>query len=268
MWHYQYFSLFIVFHVVFSCAIFSYSAEIGEVKLNAYGYVSMTENPNADSPEIAWIPEGDFVKVLAGPFAGTFDSIPAQWFQVEYKKQIGFILGHLLNRYKSSSDNGQKDIAKIKLNGNGHVNLRANSSIDSPIIGCLPEGQIIKIQSDPVQGYVGNKTGFWYKVAYQGNVGFIWDKLLEFYSAKTEEDSSDIIAENEKTGSDEGNEEKADSKENEMSKKKLAATVIEMIKNGQQVNFRNEAGGKLTIETGGTDGASSYGGSGYGGSGY
>jgi len=258
MWHYRYLSFFIVFQIVFSLAVFCHSAEIGEVKLNGYSYVSMAENPNADSPGIGWIPEGDFVKILAGPFAGTFGGIPAQWYQVEYKKKIGFILSHLLNLYKSSSGDEQKDIAKIKINGNGYINLRANSSIDSPIIGCISEGQIIKVQSDPVQGYVGDTTGSWYKVTYQGNIGFIWEELLEFYSVlpQIEGDASDAIAgdttetETETEIASESNK-KTESKDDEARKKKLAATVIEMIKNGQQVDFKHEADGKLTIVTGG-----------------
>ncbi|WPD24509.1 MAG: SH3 domain-containing protein [Candidatus Electrothrix scaldis] len=207
--------------------------EIGEIKINGDGYVLMTENPNADSQPVGWIPEGDFVQILAGPFAGTIDRIPTEWHQVEYRKQTGFVLSHLLNFYRFSSRSEPKDIAKIRINGNGYINIRASSSIDSPQIGCIPEGKIIKLQSDPIEGYVGDRKGSWYKVDDQGTIGYIWEDLLDFYSLFPQDEPED-------------SEKKDDGKTDD---RKIAEMVMEMIRNGQEIVFSYRDGKLLLSPT-------------------
>ena len=207
--------------------------DIGEIKLNGDGYVLMTENPNADSQPVGWIPEGDFVQILAGPFAGTIDRIPTQWHQVEYKKKTGFVLSHLLNFYRYAYPSEPKDIAKVKINGNGYINIRASSSIDSPAIGCIPEGSVIKVERDPIQGYVGERRGSWYKVENQGTVGFIWEDLLDLYSS---------FPQNKLMSSDKEDDEKTDDKD-------VAKLVMEMIRNGQEIAFSYKDGKLLLSPT-------------------
>ena len=217
MWHGKYISYFIVFLILFSLVKIAYSADIGQIKINGDGYVSITENPNADSSGIGWIPEGDFVMILAGPFVGTLGRIPVKWHQIEYKKKKGFVFSHLLNFYALSHEGKKNDIAKIKVNGNGYVNLRANSNIDSSLIGCIPEGKIVKVLSEPIQGYIGDINGHWYKIEHQGSTGFIWGGLLEFYFLPSQDQEDFPVV--------------------EIDKKKLAEMVIDMIKNGQEIIF-------------------------------
>ncbi|MCW5204262.1 SH3 domain-containing protein [Desulfobulbus sp. US4] len=232
MWCGKDISFFIVFWMLFSLVNCAYGADIGQIKINGDGYVHVTENPNADSPGIGWIPEGDFVKILAGPFVGTLGRIPVTWHQIEYKEKKSFVLSHLLDFYIPSEEAGKKGVARIKINGNGYVNIRVSSNVDSSVIGCIPEGKIIKVLSAPVQGYVGDMSGYWYKVERQGNTGFIWGGLLEFYSLSSQEPEGISLA---------GSDDKID-------EKKLAKKVIEMIKDGRDIFFEYKDG-ELTIET-------------------
>ena len=236
MWRGKYISFFVVCWVLFSLVTFAYGANIGQIKINGDGYVGVTENPNADSPGIGWIPEGDFVEILSGPFVGTLDRIPVTWHQIEYKEKKAFILSHLLNFYTPSSEDEKKDIARVKINGNGYVNIRVSSNIDAAMVGCIPEGKIVHVLGAPVQGYVGDISGYWYKVERQGSTGFIWGGLLKFYSLSSQAPEGVFVA-----GSDEQGNKQTD-------EKKLARIVIEMIKNGREIVFRSRDG-KMSLET-------------------
>ncbi|MCI5140742.1 MAG: SH3 domain-containing protein [Candidatus Electrothrix sp. ATG1] len=227
MWCTNFISSLIIFWILFSTINPAYGTQFGQIKMNGDSYVSMTENPTSDSFIIGWIPEGDFVKILSGPFTGTLDKIPVKWHKVEYKNKEGFTLSHLLDFYKWSSKDDEKDIAQIKINGNGFINVRTNSSIDSPVIGCIPEGKIVKLLSDPILGYIGDKSGYWYKVEHKGTIGFIWETLLNFYTLSPQQQDSIIT----------------DSLSEE---KKLAEMVMEMIKNGQKIVFTYKDG-KLSL---------------------
>ena len=225
----EYISYFTVFWILFSLIEVAYAADtdIGQIKINGDDYVSITENPNADSSGIGWIPEGDFVRILAGPFVGTVGRIPVKWHKIEYKEKKGFVYSHLLNFYVPAREGRKDDIAKIKVNGNGYVNVRANSNIDSPAIGCIAEGEIVKLVSQPIQGYLADIKGCWYKVEHQGNTGFIWGGLLEFYFLPSQDQENLPIVSDEK---------------------KLAEMVIDMIKNGQEIFFTYKDG-KLLLDT-------------------
>lgn len=231
MWCGKYFSFFLVFLIGSILIDPAYAVSIGQVKIHGDGYVSMTENPNADSPGIGWIPEGAFVEIYSGPFAGTLNRIPVKWHQVEYEQKKGFVLSHLLNFYELSSKKEKKDIATVRVNGNGYVNLRESSNIDASAVGCIPEGEIIKVVGDPIKGYLGDVSGYWYKVEYQGNSGFIWGGLLKFYTLSPQEKGGIWVA---------GKDEKA-------AEKKLAEMVIDMIKNGQDITFTYKDG-KLYLD--------------------
>ena len=229
MWHGKYISYFTVFLILFSLVKIAYSADIGQIKINGDDYVSVTENPNADSSGIGWIPEGDFVMIVDGPFVGTLGRIPVKWHQIEYKKKKGFVFSHLLNFYAPSLEGKKNDIARIKVNGNGYVNLRANSNIDSSPIGCIPEGKIVKVLSEPIQGYIGDINGHWYKIKHQGSTGFIWGGLLEFYFLPSQNQEGFPVVD-------------------ESDKKKLADMVIDMIKNGKEIVFTYQ-NGELSLDT-------------------
>ncbi|MCI5137291.1 MAG: SH3 domain-containing protein [Candidatus Electrothrix sp. AR1] len=232
MWRGKYISFFIVFWILSSLVNCAYGANIGQIKINGDGYVRVTENPNADSFGIGWIPEGEVVDILSGPFAGTLGRIPVKWYQIEYNEKKSFILSYLLDFYIPSEEAEKDGVARIKINGNGYINIRVSSNIDSSAIGCIPEGEIVKVLSAPIQGYIGDISGYWYKVEHQGNAGFIWGGLLEFYSLSSQ-DPEDV--------SGVGRDEKTD-------EKKLAKKVIEMIKDGRDIFFEYKDG-ELVIET-------------------
>ncbi|MDU9051007.1 MAG: SH3 domain-containing protein [Candidatus Electrothrix sp. Rat3] len=227
----KYISFFIMFWIL-SCLVHSaYAVNIAQVKINGDGYVRVTENPNADSSGIGWIPEGEVVEILAGPFAGTLDRIPVTWHQIDYNERKGFVFSHLLNFYVPSLEAEEKGIARIKINGNGYVNIRESSNIDSSAIGCIPEGKIVKMLGAPIDGYVGDIKGNWYKVEHQGNAGFIWGNLLEFYSLSSQYPGGPSSV---------GSDDKAD-------EKKLAKQVIAMIKKGRDIFFEHK-NGKFVLE--------------------
>jgi len=225
------FSFFVVCWLGLTLTHFAHGASIGQVKVHGDEYISMTENPNADSPEIGWIPEGEFVEIYSGSFAGTLHRIPVKWHQIEYKQKRGFVLSHLLHFYTRSSKDEKKDIATVRVNGNGYVTIRESSNIDSSAVGCIPEGKIIRILGYPVQGYLGDISGHWYKVEHQGSAGFIWGGLLKFYTLSPEKQGGVLIAR----------------KDEQAAEKKLAEMVIEMIKNGQEITFSYEDG-KLLLD--------------------
>ena len=111
------------------------------------------------------------------------------------------------------------------------MNIRVSSNIDSSVIGCIPEGKIVKVLGVPIEGYVSDISGHWYKVERLGSAGFIWGGLLEFYSlASQAPESIAIVERNEKTD-----------------EKKLAKEVIDMIKSGREIFFEYKDG-KLVLE--------------------
>ncbi len=231
MWCGNFFSFFVVCWLWLILVHPAYAVSIGQVKIHGDDYVSMTENPNADSPEIGWIPEGEFVEIYSGPFAGTLHRIPIKWHQIEYKQKRGFVLSHLLNFYTLSSKKEKKDIATVKVNGNGYVNLRESSNIDASPVGCIPEGKIVKVLGDPIQGYLGDLGGHWYKVEHQGKTGFIWGGLLKFYTLSPQNQDGVFVVD----------------KDEKAAEKKLAEMVIDMIKNGQEITFSYKDG-KLSLD--------------------
>ncbi|MCI5140891.1 MAG: SH3 domain-containing protein [Candidatus Electrothrix sp. ATG1] len=180
----KYLSFFIVFLIVsaFSSNAYCYNS-IAEIRTIGNKYIGVSKNPNIDSPIIGWIPEGEFVTIISENITETVNDRQENWSQIEYKDKPGFIRTNLLVFFrKINDDEGKKgDIAKIRTNGNQSVYIRENSNIDSLVAGCIPEGEFVKIMSNPIQGNIGKIPGNWYQVNYKEHKGFIWHGLLDIY---------------------------------------------------------------------------------------
>ncbi|MCI5209944.1 MAG: SH3 domain-containing protein [Candidatus Electrothrix sp. ATG2] len=180
----KYLSFFIVFLIIpaFSSNACCYES-IAEIRIIGNKYIGVSKNPNIDSPIIGWIPEGEFVTIISENITETVNDRQENWSQIEYKDKPGFIRTNLLVFFrKINDDEGKKgDIAKIRTNGNQSVYIRENSNIDSLVAGCIPEGEFVKIMSNPIQGNIGKIPGNWYQVNYKEHKGFIWHGLLDIY---------------------------------------------------------------------------------------
>jgi len=67
------------------------------------------------------------------------------------------------------------------------VNLREAPSTDSKILASLDEGIRIQQVYITVKDTINGKHGYWYKVKYKGNQGYIWGELLANCSVKSQE---------------------------------------------------------------------------------
>ncbi|MCI5208249.1 MAG: SH3 domain-containing protein [Candidatus Electrothrix sp. ATG2] len=180
----KYLSFLTVFLIVsaFSSNAYCYES-IAEIRIIGNQYIGVSKNPNSDSPVIGWIPEGEFVTIISEYITETVNDRQEYWSQIEYKDKPGFIRTNLLVFLRKINNNkGKKgDIAKIKTNGNQSVYIRENANIDSLVVGCIPEGEFVKIVSNPILGNIGKIPGYWYQVNYKENKGFIWHDLLNVY---------------------------------------------------------------------------------------
>ena len=154
---------------------------IAQIKIAGSEYVRMRKNSNTDSEIVQWVPQGEFVTILSDPVEGTIGQTPGDWYRAAYQDKSGFIAGHLLNVYVSTSSGVESDIAQVVSAASDYINMRDNSNTDSMVIDCIPKGTFVTILSGAVDGSVEDKPGKWYKVEYNNRSGYIWSKLLSIY---------------------------------------------------------------------------------------
>ncbi|MFW5711549.1 MAG: SH3 domain-containing protein [bacterium] len=68
-----------------------------------------------------------------------------------------------------------------------HLRLREKASIQSHAVTTLWQNNVLEIISrDEVQQEVEGKTGYWYKVAYDGLQGWVFGAYLQMYESENE----------------------------------------------------------------------------------
>lgn len=67
-----------------------------------------------------------------------------------------------------------------------HLRLREKATIDSRAVTTLWQNNVLEIISrDEVQQEVEGKSGYWYKVAYDGLQGWVFGAYLEMFESET-----------------------------------------------------------------------------------
>ena len=121
--------------------------------------VAFRKEPNKDSEVINKLDNGTFVKILK-------TNVNAQWHQVEYDGQTGYI-NRMYLRLNSSMDGYKIDYVGTIINCENDVNVREEPSTDAKVIGVAKKGDSLSIV--PQDTYIEG----WYTVAYQGQSAYI-----------------------------------------------------------------------------------------------
>lgn len=113
--------------------------------------LNMRTQSNTNSKIVLTIPKGQKVNILEEG---------KSWNKVEYKGKQGYSYKRYLKEVSSSVANVE---LKVKT-GNSNLNVRAGASTNFKIIGKLKNGSVVK---------ASEKTGGFYKINYNGQVGYI-----------------------------------------------------------------------------------------------
>ncbi len=121
--------------------------------------VAFRKEPNKDSEVIGKLNHGTFVKILK-------TNVDAQWHQVEYDGQTGYI-NRMYIRLDSSMDGYKIDYVGTIINCDNDVNVREEPSTDAQIIGVAKKGDSLSIV--PQETYIEG----WYTVEFEGQAAYI-----------------------------------------------------------------------------------------------
>ncbi|HAS38913.1 MAG TPA: hypothetical protein DCS93_00470 [Microscillaceae bacterium] len=130
----------------------------------------LRQQPTTSSTSITIIAPQEEVAVLA--ILKNTDTIEARrgsWCKVRFRQHEGYIFSGFLTFTKAriKAENGSK--------------MRKKPSIDGQMELFIPKDRVVFLLSDePIrQGFIGQTSGFWYKVAYQRKQGYVFSPDLE-----------------------------------------------------------------------------------------
>lgn len=130
---------------------FSESLSSGYVQVTA-DVLSLRAGAGTDFAKLKVIPEGTLLTV-----SGTYGS----WFQVTYDGYTGYVSGAYVS---STTEEGYQYYPDfVKVTGDG-LSLRKESSTEGELMANIDEGVIVEVV---------DKDGDWFKVKYDGQVGYI-----------------------------------------------------------------------------------------------
>jgi len=130
----------------------------------------LRQQPTTSSTSVTIIAPQEEVAVLA--ILKNTDTIEARrgsWCKVRFRQHEGYIFSGFLTFTKAriKAENGSK--------------MRKKPSIDGQMELFIPKDRVVFLLSDePIrQGFIGQTSGFWYKVAYQRKQGYVFSPDLE-----------------------------------------------------------------------------------------
>jgi hypothetical protein len=165
--------------------------------------VKIRQSPHANSQELVFAPKGSSVQILEKSDEDTFEDIRSYWYNVEYTNPEGEIYtgycfgGFLTNTEKNyvAKKKEKKDIIVIEEEkensskipyGMARVftesgcSVRQYPTVNSEKIDYAPKGDFVKIiQQTKAYETIENKSGYWYKISYNGKVGYCFGGFLK-----------------------------------------------------------------------------------------
>ncbi|MGL4739665.1 MAG: SH3 domain-containing protein [Sarcina sp.] len=124
---------------------------------SSIGWLNFRTGNSTSYNIISKIPTGTTVSIL-----GEQDG----WYKISYDAEIGWISGHYTTGERAVSDSKQESIGKTTIESSlGWLRLRVGNGTGFSEIGKIPTGVSISVLS---------KLGGWYKVIYNGQVGWCY----------------------------------------------------------------------------------------------
>jgi uncharacterized protein YgiM (DUF1202 family) len=134
-------------------------------------YLNMRCGPSINCSISMSLPQGTIVKLQDGPTS----SDGYHWWKVSYRDQTGYVAGEFLTPASGPGAIPQSCTSDCSLVvGNdaqvtsAKLNLRSGPGISCPINTSMPHGATVKVLDGPTQADGYN----WYKVSYNGTVGY------------------------------------------------------------------------------------------------
>jgi uncharacterized protein YgiM (DUF1202 family) len=135
-------------------------------------YLNMRCGPSINCPISMSLPQGSIVKLLDGPTSSDGHS----WWKVSFGNNTGYVAGEYLTPASGPSTSPQSctsDCSSLVVGNDAQVtsatlNLRTGPGISCPINTTMPHGATVKVLDGPTQADGYN----WYKVSYNGTVGY------------------------------------------------------------------------------------------------
>ena len=151
----------------------SYSDAVTDstIKEKVYGTttanLNMRSSASTSSSIIATIPKGTKVEII--------DKTSSTWYKVSYNGKLGYVSSQYLNLNGNDNSSDNNDSNQPSTNTTygvvtANLNMRSSTSTSSSIIATIPKGTKIEI--------VEKTSSTWYKVRYNGKLGYVSSQYL------------------------------------------------------------------------------------------
>lgn len=189
---------------VFFVFLFSISVGFSQTtaRVIAESGVKIRRYPSASEGEVTFAPKDAVVSLLeVGSTQEVFEGIRSYWYKVEYtnpenEMYTGYCFGGFLSNtrkaYVTKKQPTQKQpqsqnysssnipYGKAKVITESGCSLRQYPTVNSEKIGFAPQGELLKvILKTKVFETIENKSGYWYKVSYEGKISYCFGGFLK-----------------------------------------------------------------------------------------
>ena len=133
---------------------FEYSqAFFGTIKLkDPTSLLNIRSTPSTSAKIIGSLAHGTSVSIL---------DKSGDWYKISYNGKTGYIKGEFLNL--GSAEGATTGTIRLK-DSSSSLNMRSGPSTNSNVVGSLPHGTVVNILGT---------SGQWYKISYNGKVGYV-----------------------------------------------------------------------------------------------
>ena len=203
--------------------------------------VNMRELPMTDADIVKVVGKGDDVEIIGQC---------GDWYQVEYRGKIGYIMAEYLNISGSAEDRVESapadTSAKEELytsaktgKANVRVNMRAAASTGAGIAEVVGAGDELSVLGE---------TGSWYKVRYEGETGYIMKSYVELVSSESgSQNSGEQLYANAVSG-------ETTDRVNMRKSASTGASIVKVVSKGGKVSITGESGDWYKVEYSGREG--------------
>jgi cell wall-associated NlpC family hydrolase len=144
--------------------------------------VNVRSAPGVDAEVLATLPEDTFLAIQDGPVSLDDGS---NWYAVAADLEEGHVEGWVnadyltgdiaVEEFVDDSDSAADGVPSIVYTNGDVINIRAEPTLDAPIVGVIPDGATVNVLSPGVADVQGIA---WSQVRYDGQVGYSATALL------------------------------------------------------------------------------------------